>query len=209
MKKTSYILFIFTFFLFSCNNGQKKKDAILDKLKKEKLKKFFLDWQINEIAQHRFWAKDSCYMGWFGTHHFHEEGGLPWGFPDTSHRDTSQYRFSYADINNDGKTDQLVTFTPAQCDGGNASMWEQIEVLTISEGGKFKTTSSIGDGFFSYYGNDTNGFYHYDSIGVNKIYGTFYSFKKGDGHCCPSIVKSIIFDYKTKKIIKASLIIKK
>jgi hypothetical protein len=189
------ILIMLMFVLTTCTSGLKKTNSTSDSLDKVILKKLFIDWKKNEIAQGRIWAEDSCNMDWFSKHDYNEPT-IPWGFPDTS-----EYKYSYADLNNDGKIDQLVTFIPSQCDGGNGSMWTQIEVLIISDKGKYKIISSLGDGLFSSLGIDTTGFYWYDSIGVNKIYGTFIKFMKDDEHCCPSIVKPVIFAYDTKKII--------
>lgn len=183
-------------FLTSCNSGQESHNLTIDNNQKQHLKQLFTDWQNNEVAQGHLWASDSCYPGWFVDHRFDGMIEDMWGIPDSS-----EYNFSYADINSDGKFDQLVTFTPSQCDGGNASIWIQIAVLTISENGKYKTTASLGDGLFSAVGKDTSGFYWYDSIGVNKIYGTFYNFLKGDGHCCPSVERPVIITYDTKKVI--------
>jgi hypothetical protein len=80
-------------------------------------------------------------------------------------------------------------------------MWVQISVLTISDNGGYKTSASLGDGIFSSVGKDTTGFYWYDSIGTNKIYGTFYNFINTDGHCCPSTEKPVIIAYDTRKVI--------
>jgi hypothetical protein len=183
-------------FLASCDSGQESHDLTIDNNQKQHLKQLFIDWWNNEVAKGHLWASDSCYPGWIADNGFDGMIEDMWGIPDSS-----EYNFSYADINGDGQFDQLVTFTPSQCDGGNASMWIQIAVLTISKNGKYITTASIGDGIFSAVGKDRTGFYWYDSIGVNKIYGTFYNFMDNDGHCCPGIEKPVIIAYDTKEVI--------
>ena len=159
------------------------------------LRDLFRTWQANEIAEGHMWAADSCRMDWFSDHEA-AEGSIPWGFPDSA-----DIAYSYADLNLDGKTDQLVTFNPSQCDGGNGSMWSQIEVLIVSSGNSYETIASSGDGMFSFLGKDSTGFCWYDSIGPNKIYGTYYNFSEDDGHCCPGTVIPVIFSYDTRKII--------
>lgn len=160
------------------------------------LKTLFAEWQQNEIAEHRFWAADSCYPDWFLEHEFEGTLSEMWGFPDSS-----ELNFSYADVNVDGKLDQLVTFVPVQCDGGNGSIWIQFEVFTVSDSNNYKTEPYLGEGIFSAFGKDTSGFYWYDSIAPNKIFGRFINFLGGDGYCCPSVIRPIIIDYKTREVI--------
>jgi len=183
--------------LASCGHRQEKQDTTIDNNPKQQLKRLFANWLNNEIAQGYLWASDSCYGSWLEDHNFNGTIDEMWGVP----ADSSYYHYSYADINDDGKIDLLVTFTPEQCDGGNASMWTQIAVLIISENETYKTIASLGDGMFSSIGADSSGFIWYDSIGVNKIYGTFYNFLENDGHCCPSIEKPVIITYDTKEVV--------
>ncbi len=160
------------------------------------LKKEFIRWQRDEIQAQRFWAKDSCYMGWFADHDY-PASAMPWGFPDLS-----EMTFSYADVNSDNVVDQLVTFSPAQCDGGNASMWTKFAILTVSEKGKYITKSLDIEGLYFPGGQGEEGFYHYDSIGNGVIYGTHYVFGKDDGHCCPGVNDFVVFDFKTRKLLQ-------
>ena len=194
MKPIFYILIISL--LASCKSGQVKDTSIVDNIERNNLKKYFISWKENEIAKGNLVPEDSCFPARYVEHDIEALIENMWAVPDSS-----QINYSYADINSDGKLDQLVCFIPSQCDGGNASMWTQLEVLTVSENGKYKTSTNLGDGMFSVVGKDSTGFYWYDSIGVNKIYATYYSFSEGDPHCCPSTMKSVIFDYKTMKVI--------
>jgi hypothetical protein len=136
-------------------------------------------------------------MRWFAEHNDNSNASVEWGFP----KDTTAYSYSYADLNEDGLLDQMVTFIPEQCSGGNASMWTQFEVFTVSNGDRYETEAVLGEGLFCSLGQDTTGFYWYDSIGPKKIYGTFYNFKDTDAHCCPSVVRPAILAYDSRKVI--------
>lgn len=157
-------------------------------------------WKVNELELRHLWSADSCNSAYFTTHKF--EGGLEkmWGLP----ADSNDYHFSFADINNDRKLDLMVTFNPCQCDGGNASMWTQLEVLVVSDPENYHVESLIGDGLMNSTGIDTNGFYWFDSIGVNMIYATYYQFKKEDNHCCPSIQLPVKLSYPDKKLMETA-----
>ncbi len=194
MKQITYLLL--SLFFIACNTSREHKELTIEQTQKLKLKQLFMEWLNNELAKGNLWASDSCNLEWITKHRFDGMIENMRGLPDSS-----DLNFSYADINSDGQLDQLATFTPSQCDGGNASMWVQIAVLTISENGKYKTTTSIGDGISSSISQDTSGFYWYDSIGPNIIYATFYNFKYNDGHCCPSIKKPVAIIYDSKKIV--------
>lgn len=161
------------------------------------LKKEFIRWQRDEIQAGRFWAKDSCFMSWFADHNY-PASAMPWGCPDLS-----EMTFSYADVNGDSLVDQLVTFSPDQCDGGNASMWTRFAILTVSGNGKYVTKSLDIEGLYFPGGQGDEGFYHYDSIGNGVIYGTHYVFGENDGHCCPGTHDFVVFDYKTRKLLPA------
>lgn len=190
MEKQRLALFLIISFCFSSCH-EKGKSIGKDTGEIKKLRNLFSEWKKGEIAEGRIWAEDSCNGSWMAERHFEsKDGEIEWGFPDSS-----EFLFYYADLNLDGKLDQLVTFSPAQCDGGNGSMWTQIEVLTVSENGSYKTRTLIGDGIFSSLGKDKSGFYWYDSIGPDLIYATFYNFKDGDGHCCPSVKQAIVLKY--------------
>jgi hypothetical protein len=80
-------------------------------------------------------------------------------------------------------------------------MWTEIEVFTVSKNGQYINEVYMGDGMFSSVGVSTEGFYFYDSIGTNRIYATYINFLDEDGHCCPSIIKPVIFTYNTKELI--------
>lgn len=56
-------------------------------------------------------------------------------------------------------------------------------------------------GYFSDFDKDTSEFYWYGSIAPNKIYGRFINFLKNDGYCCPSVIKPVIIDFNTRKVI--------
>lgn len=77
---------------------------------------------------------------------------------------------SYGDMNRDGKIDALVTFTPTQCDRGNATRNFQYALIVISRGGVYKTIETtpslslgLGDPFYKLH-KANNGW----------IYGSYY-----------------------------------
>lgn len=152
------------------------------------LKNLFSLWQKEKIQEGKLWSKDSCFSSWFENHEY-EFQVSDWGFSENT-----EFKFSYADLNNDGKVDQMVTFNPEQCAGGNGSMWLQIKVFTISEVNNYISFSSLDKTLFGH-----EGIWHYDSIATNKVYGTYYEFLEEDGSCCPSIQYLFEVDYKTGK----------
>jgi hypothetical protein len=89
------------------------------------LKECFQKWQEEEIRSGRIVPYDSCNWNWVSRHQ--DINDMVWGFPDSS-----EFQYSYGDLNQDHRLDQMVTFVPGQCDGGNASIWVQLEVITIS-----------------------------------------------------------------------------
>lgn len=188
--------FAFLIIFASCSKEKQEPTIKINPEEVKVLKAQFAEWQQNEIAERNFWADDSCHPEWFREHEFEGTISEMWGFPDSS-----EFNFSYADVNIDGKLDQLVTFVPAQCNGGNGSVWIQFEVFTVSDSVGYQTIAYLGEGIFSAFGKDTSGFYWYDSIAPNKIYGRFMNFLESDGYCCPSIIRPVIIDYYTRKVI--------
>jgi hypothetical protein len=161
----------------------------------DSLQQLFAEWRQNEISAGNFWDTDSCYPSFVMNSKFDGPINSMWGIPEVE-----ECNFSYADLNDDGKTDQLVTFNPSQCDGGNASMWTQIQVLFLS-GETGYTTEVSSENDFGTSASDDGGFYHYDSIGINKVYGTYYKFTTDDGHWCPGTIQPVIINYSEQKVI--------
>lgn len=104
---------------------------------------------------------------------------------------------SFTDINGDKKMDALITFSPEQCDGGNALMNSEERVLILSKGAAYVTDNAfftkIEDGL-------EKGWLHITSASFGQFYGTYFEYKDDDGRCCPSIKKDFYIDYKTKKL---------
>lgn len=194
MKQTPFIKVAFVilplFLSLGCEK-QAHKQQEYNIESREVLDLVFSSWKKAYIESGNMWAADSCYMGWFNEHENDDEG-LPRGFP----KDEADYHYSYADLNADNTNDVMITFTPVQCDGGNASMWTQMAVFIISDGEGYYLNPVINEGVLNSIGTDSPGFYHYDSIGVNKVYATYIEFKEDDGHCCPSIKKPVVIDSK-------------
>jgi len=168
---------------------------------KKQIKQFFTAWQAQEIKAKHFYPKNWCNPDSFLMHNRIENldsiKGLIYGFPS----DTTEFKFSFADLNNDGKLDGLVVFTPNQCDGGNASEWIQWQVFILSNSENYSVTDTIHMNTFRSTNFNYKGFYWLDSITTNKIFGTYSEFKKDDGRCCPSINKKVIFDFAKRELI--------
>ena len=168
---------------------------------RRKIKQLFINWQSEEIKRQHFFPRNWCNPDSFKVHCKKENldsiKGLIYGFP----LDSTEYQFSFADLNNDGKLDGLVVFSPLQCDGGNASEWLQWQVFLLSDQKDYKVLDTIQVNRFSSKYSLSNGFYWLDSISTNKIFGTYFEFKKDDSRCCPSIIRPVIFDFKQRKLI--------
>jgi hypothetical protein len=173
--------------LLSCNDRTSKTKL----LSKENIQKAFGEWQNLKIKNGQFWAQDSCNPNWFSTHNILESPeNIKFGFPS----DSMEYKFSFGDLNNDNQLDGLVVFEPLQCDGGNLSEWVQVQVFIISNKQNYRVIDSIKLSNISL-SNKKSGFYHLDSIGNNKIFGTYLEFKENDGRCCPSIMLPVLFHF--------------
>lgn len=113
--------------LIACNNSNSvvSHDWHLNNSgDKRQIKQLFADWQKNEIKLGHFWAIDTCNPNYFSQRDFTGTIDQELGIPDSN-----EINFSFGDLNDDGKLDGLATFTPSQCDGGNASMWTQAQVF--------------------------------------------------------------------------------
>lgn len=187
-----FLLLISCFLTISLNSNGLEPE-------KDTIRKIFSDWQVKEIKAHHFWAKDSCnwayidkYLSNGAVYNDRWKGDDGLGFPDSS-----EIKFSFADINQDGHLDGLVTFTPEQCDGGNGAMWVQFKILIVSNKEKYDTLDI--DNIFKTYGKFRRGFYWLDTIAINKLFGTYYQHKKDDGRY-PGIEKRIVIFYDSKKM---------
>jgi len=193
---------ILTGFAF-CDNSNTKEIAIgqiHNSTEKKKIKELFLGWQTQEIKARHFLPKEWCNPDSFLRYKTKENldsiKGLVYGFPSES----TEYKFSFADLNDDGKLDGLVVFTPDQCDGGNASMWIQWQVFLLSKKGNYNITDTLHVDRFASTAFDSLGFFLLDSIATDKIFGTYFEFKANDGHCCPSIQRPVNFDFIERKL---------
>jgi hypothetical protein len=204
MTRFLIILFfcVLTGFSF-CDNSYRERTTsgqVDNSTEKKKIKELFVEWQTQEIKAKHFLPKDWCNPDSFLRHKSKENldsiMGLIYGFPS----DSIEYKFSYADLNGDGKLDGLVVFTPDQCDGGNASMWTQWQVFLLSKKGNYNITDTLHVDRFASTAFDSLGFYWLDSIATDKIFGTYIEFKANDGHCCPSIQRPVKFDFIERKL---------
>ena len=164
--------------------------------RKAEIRKLFRAWQAEEIRNKHYWAHDSCNMNYFNNHSMPDSTGPDWGFPDSS-----EISFSFACLNEDTTLDGLVTFNPVQCDGGNGSMWTQVQVFILSGKDGYRVTDTIALEKFASTEFDSLGFYWIDSIGRHTLYGTYTEFSEDDPHCCPSINRPVVFDFVERKLV--------
>ena len=147
----------------------------------------FENWKVKQFEQGKFATDNNC-------------------IPDTVIKETykgpdmgiaKDLDVSFTDINHDGKTDGLITFHPNQCDGGNALMNAQIRVLILSTPKGYVTDDTVINKIEQKY---STGWLMIENVSENVLYGTYYNYKKGDGHCCPSIKKKFELDYLTRQL---------
>jgi hypothetical protein len=179
------ILTIFiTVLLFSCTSRQ--NENLVDSQTIKDIKNAFESWTKSEIEKGKFFAMDSCN----GDYYFKKDSlGLESIDGIAVPNDSSEIFYFYADLNYDNKKDALITFTPYQCDGGNAIMWVQYQLLVLSQGDKYVVT----DNYFERFKTDP-GFFHLTGVGTKTVFGTYFEFTDNDGRCCPSIKRPIKID---------------
>jgi hypothetical protein len=103
----------------------------------------------------------------------------------------------YADINQDGKTDGLILFSPDQCDGGNALMFAQIRVLILSGRNGYTTDDKYIDNKERLV---KKGWLNITRVSDCSFYGIYFEYQKTDGRCCPGIQRDISINFKTGKL---------
>jgi hypothetical protein len=189
-------LIIWGIILSSCTNPSLKDSHTESAV----IQKAFHDWQIEQIKNGSFWAKDSCNPKWFANHNVAESSSsIKLGFPE----DSTEYCCSYSDINDDSKIDGLIVFEPLQCDGGNLLEWTQMNVFILSSQNSYFVTDTIDVSKFGSTFHDSTGFYHLDSIANQKIFGTYLNFRATDGRSSPSIQIPVVFDFLKRQMIMA------
>jgi len=109
-------------------------------------------------------------------------------------------KFSYGDINRDGRQDALIVFNPRQCDGGNASMNSQTAVVILSIEGssrywvddkKLENLNGLPSGMWKIF----------ESVnGSGTISGRAYSYGDKDPRCCPSIQRTFTYIYPSQSL---------
>jgi hypothetical protein len=103
----------------------------------------------------------------------------------------------YTDINADNKLDALISFNPQQCDGGNAMMNAQENLLILSKAGAY----IVDDTYFDKIGSTLkSGWININGAAGGSFYGIYTDYKDDDPRCCPSIKKEFSLDYKSKKL---------
>jgi hypothetical protein len=182
-KLTSKILGLL-FFLFACLvikvNGQSRSayTQIINK---------FEQWKDAQYKKGNYETEKRCNLDTVSKEGYKGSGmGIP-----------KDINISFTDINLDNKLDAIVTFSPDQCDGGNALMNAQIRVLILSKGATYVTDDTYIDKIESQF---KKGWLNIESATYGTFFGTYYEYKDSDGRCCPSIRRPIQIVYKTKKL---------
>lgn len=93
------------------------------------------------------------------------------------------------DLNLDGKADALMYFYSYRCDGGNAP-GSLFQVIFLSSGAGYV----LDDKYLKEY--NLPGLVTWDSLANGKIYGHIRDYAESDARCCPSIIKTVVLDYK-------------
>lgn len=184
MTKISFIACL-SLFVFACSPSE-KRDI-------EQIQATFSDWQKVQIEseQGEFLAAENCTLEYV----LDSKQSAMLGFPE-------EINFHYADINGDEKSDALITFSPKQCDGGNAAQWMQYQLLVLSERGSYSIDEiALHPNALSL----LSGPYFLDSLSGTNAYGRYYEFVQGDPRCCPSINKALTIDMNTFKVELADL----
>jgi hypothetical protein len=152
----------------------------------DEIKASFRSWTNAEIENGHFFAQDSC-----NTHYYVVKDSLEIEskFGLSVPEDSTWINYYFAYLNSDDVLDALITFRPYQCDGGNASMWRQYQLLVLSEGDKYKLIDNYFDQF-----KVGPGFFHLDSASYIAVYGTCFEFLDNDSRCCPSIQRQVKID---------------
>lgn len=105
--------------------------------------------------------------------------------------------YIYGDINQDGKTDAIVSFDITQCDGGNALCGRGDQVLIIS------TMSSDYKVIVPIFNDHNTGAWH-NMTNINpdgSILSYNYLWAKNDQRCQPSIEKKVTYRLKNGELV--------
>ena len=190
-QRGNYKLYVWIVLLtiFSCSCNNENIDNPIDSTTKQKIKLTFDNWAKEQIEKGIYFAKDSCNCEYYKMK---DSLGLEAVFGYAIPWDSSEIHIYYAILNADSIIDALITFPIYQCDGGNATMWHQEQILVLSQGSDYV----VIDNYFHKFGTNLTGFFHLDSAATKTVFGTYYEFTDNDGRCCPSIQKPIKIDLK-------------
>ena len=181
MNRKFKLIFLFIFLAASLISFAQSKSEYVQIVNK------FEQWKNDQYKKGNYATEKNC-----NTDTILKDGykGPGMGIPADIH-------VSFTDINSDNKLDAMITFTPDQCDGGNALMNVQIRVLVLSNVKGYNTDDSYIDKIETQL---KKGWLIVEGAQYGSFYGTYYEYKDLDGRCCPSIKKSFSIDYKTKKL---------
>lgn len=98
------------------------------------------------------------------------------------------YDIIYGDLNNDGEMDAIVSFSLEGFAGGNG--YGRFYASLISTKG-----NSLVSAVNHYYPQ-----IDFNSINKGIIYGKQYGYDEHDPHCCPSLIKDVIYQFADKDL---------
>lgn len=147
----------------------------------------FEDWIDQQYQQNIFLISEKCNPNYLSQHELQSALGIP-----------ESINVFFSDINLDTKIDALITFSPVQCDGGNALMNLQNRIFILSDNTAYIIDDYSIDKIEEKYCK--NGWLMIESINSNEIKGFYYEYKPSDGRCCPSIKREVSIDFVTKEL---------
>ncbi|RTQ47787.1 hypothetical protein EJV47_17860 [Hymenobacter gummosus] len=172
-------------------------DTVAGPLARAAIHRQFAQWRQRQVRAGRLWAPDSCKPWLLRGRELPE---LPLSLPDSA-----EYSYSFADLNQDGRLDGLMTFVPAQCDGGTGVLWLHLryEVLALSAARGYRLHDSLRLAQFSRRpAAEKAGFYELDSLGPNRLYATYLEFGPESSACCPKVRRPAVFDFAARRRLR-------
>jgi hypothetical protein len=149
----------------------------------------FQKWRAIALEEKKYIPEDSCSYSYLDKNDLNSLVHL--AIPN-------QCNWSWGDLNEDGITDAMITFSPIQCDGGNATMMFQTAVFILSKNDTYYPLEIYPSLSLVHGGH----FYRFNSILNGKIKATYIDYKEKDGRCCPSIIIPCTIRVKNNKFFR-------
>lgn len=144
---------------------------------------YFENWKRHQITSGNYLSIENCNWNYVKENNINTLDVL--GIP-------SDITIHFGDINHDNKEDGIVCILPNQCDGGNGSMMFQLAILIVSTSYDYDVLEKYPSMNLGFNGS----FYHIENIIGDQVKATYFEYIKEDGRCCPSIQRTVLFDFK-------------